>query len=170
MEFPLEMRTERALGILGKLIFDWAEDADSLPPGCREEAGRIIIEVETFHRLMQAAGLVQGDPGGAGGDYAVRVNVTEIELVRRGPERASILLPEPHVVAGLRAMTEPVDAPVVRLYKRVVDGLGDTGPARLTEARHSTEDVLYGKVRLDGDPLESFIYPNTAYYSCTQCL
>ena len=170
MDYPLEMRTERALGILGRLIFDWAEDPAHLPPGHREEAGRIVMDVGSFHQLMQAEGLVQGDPGGEGGDYAVRVNVTEVELIRRGPYRASILLPETHIVGSYRQMPAPVEAPVVRLYKRVADAHGEGGTARLGHARHSGEDVLYGKVELEGDPLEAFIYPNTAYYSCTQCL
>lgn len=170
MDYPLEMRSERALGILGRLIFDWAADPASLPDGAREEGGRIVLDVERFHALMRDQGLVQGDPGGAGGDYAVRADITGVELIRRSPERASILLPEPHIVAGYRAMTDPVAAPVVRLYKRVADAHASGGKAELTEARASGEDVLYGTVTLDGDPLEAFIYPNTAYYSCTQCL
>jgi hypothetical protein len=170
MDYPLEMRSERALGILGRLIFDWAEDPARLPPGAREEDGRIVLDVETFHGLLQREGLVQGDPGGAGGDYAVRVDITAVELIRRSPERASILLPERHVVTGYRAMTGPVEAPVVRLYKRVADAHAGGEAARLPEARASAEDVHYGTVPLAGDPLEAFIYPNTAYYSCTQCL
>ena len=170
MDYPLEMRTERALAVLGRLIFDWSEDPAKLPAGYREEGGRIVIGMEVFHQLMRAEGLVQGDPGGTGGDYAVRVGVTEIELIRRGPDRASILLPETHIVVSYRGMSEPVDAPVVRLYREVAEAHGAERPAHLTDARHSTESVLYGKVRLGGDPLETFIYPNTAYYSCTQCL
>ena len=170
MDYPLELRTERAMGILGRLIFDWAEKPTPLTPGFREETGRIVIDVETFHQLMQDEGLMRGDPGSKGGDYAVRVNVRELELFFRSPDRASILLPEMQVVKAYRGMTAPIDVPVVRLYKEVAEDYSTGGPAQLNKALESMESVIDGKVRLESDPLESFIYPNTAYYSCTQCL
>lgn len=171
MDYPLEMRTERALGILGRLIFDWAENAESLPEGCREEPGRVVIKVETFHQLMQDEGLSQGDPGDkAAGDYAVRADVREVELIRRTPERASILLPETDVVRGYRKMTAPVEVPLANLYKELAKGADGEGEVQLSPARDSGEGAIYAMVRLESDPLEAFIYPNTGYYSCTQCL
>ena len=171
MEYPLQMRTRRALGVLGRLIFDWTEDPGKLPPDARKEADRIVIELGTFRQLMDAEGLTEGDPGdGAAGDYAVRANVREVELILRNPDRASILLPEPHVVASCRAAMGPLEAPVVRLYKDLADALETGGDAALTAANSPDDPVVYGMVQLGEDPLEAFIYPNTAYYSCTQCL
>jgi hypothetical protein len=171
MEYPLEMRTRRALGVLGRLIFDWAENPARLPPEARREPGRIVIDLKSFRQVMDAEGLTEGDPGdSAAGDYAVRADVREVELIVRTPDRASILLPEPHVVTSYRGAMGPVEAPVVRLYKELADALDAGGDADLTAARGPDDPVVYGKVQLGKDPLEAFIYPNTAYYSCTQCL
>ncbi len=171
MDYPLEMRTERALGTLGRLIFDWAENARSLPQGSREEAGRVVIGVSTFHQLMAAEGLVHGDPEDKdAGDYAIRADVTEVELIRRTPQRASILLPEPQIVSYYRETTDPVEAPVVRLYKRMADAHATGTTEQLTAVTESNDHAVYGKVTLTDDPLEAFIYPNTGYYSCSQCI
>ncbi len=171
MDFPLEMRTQSALGILGRLIFDWAENPYTLPPGHRIEGDRIIFAVDVFHSLMAAEGLRHGDPGDkTKGDYAVRADIREVELIRRSAGRASILLPEPEIVATCRTMTAPVDVPLASLYKDLAEGSQNRGSVRLSPARDTGGSAIYAMVKLDSDPLETFIFPNTVYYSCTQCL
>ncbi len=165
MKNAMELRTRRASGVFGRLIREWTVEFDNTIPHDRETDGRLIIEVETLRGILTDNGLVEGDADSEDGDYHIRDDIQQIELIPRRPNRFSVLLPERDVLRSLQgqsggelrmpAVYSEVDATSGTLQ---LDQLAEEGPAAYV-------------VSLEGeDKFRKFLDPYMASYLCTQCL
>lgn len=167
---PLSIRTERGLGHLGALIRQWCLDPATRPESVSGEAGRVVMDVETFREIMKQRGLTEGDPENrASGDYALRPDIREVELIERGAGRATIVLPEEPVVRALSERApQGIEIELANIYKAVSSGPGYGGVVRVSPVVDSDKAASY-TVRIGGDVLEGFVDPHMAFYTCSQC-
>ncbi|WP_424986849.1 hypothetical protein [Microbulbifer sp. S227A] len=170
---PIELRTRKAMRVIGKLIEEWSINPDSHPEGARTELdGRLIVFSRgVFQKTLQALPEIDrlGDE-----DYILRDNIAEIELMLRRPDRFSILLPEPEAIAFQQNAVQQGLWPTVSLpmfYAEVPWDEGGDGWMPHVASPDSRDDAPAGyAVQLSGEnPLDEFLRPYLAGYCCTQC-
>ncbi len=170
---PIELRTRKALRVMGRLIEDWSVNPDSHPAGARTELdGRLIVFSRgVFQKTLEA--LPEADRL-TDEDYILREDIAEIELLLRRPDRFSILLPEPEAIAFQQNAVQQGLWPTVSLpmvYADVPwdsDNPGWAAHVQITGTRDG--DPAGYTVQLSGEnPLDEFLRPYLAGYCCTQC-
>ena len=170
MDNALQLKTRRATGVLGGLIRKWALELSPEPPMRLEGDGRWIIPVHAFRRIMKNHGLDEAKSDTDSGDYRIRDDIEEIELITRKPNRFSVLLPEAEIIRSLSEEENFARLQMATLY-------ADVDPAKpeidLKEVRSPDDDdrpATY-EVTLEGDDkFKKFLDPYMAAYVCSQCL
>ncbi|MDU9003676.1 hypothetical protein [Sedimentitalea todarodis] len=170
---PIELKTRKALRVIGGLIEAWSINPKSHPSGARTELdGRLIVFTkEAFEHSL--ANLPENDRL-TEDDYALRENIIEIELLLRRPDRFSIVLPEPEAIEFQHTALEQDLWPTVslpRMYSEVSWSSSDQDwPTPFAGGTASDSDAAGYVVQLDGEnPLDEFLRPYLAGYCCTQC-
>lgn len=170
---PMELKTRKALRVVGGLIEEWSINPKSHPAGARSElGGRLIIFTrEAFEAAL--ANLPENDRLSED-DYKLRDNIAEIELLLRRPDRFSVLLPEPEAIEFQHRALQQDLWPTVSLPMVYRDIPWDTAsedwavPVEIAEIRDN--DPAGYMVQLSGEnPLDEFLRPYLAGYCCTQC-
>lgn len=170
---PIELKTRKALRVMGRLIEDWSINPKSHPVGARTELdGRLIVFTrEAFETAL--AGLSDDDRLTAD-DYALRDNIAEIELLLRRPDRFSIVLPEPEAIKFQHRALQQDLWPTVSLpmvYGNIPwDTASPDWAVHVEIAEMRDNDPAGYMVQLSGEnPLDEFLRPYLAGYCCTQC-
>lgn len=170
---PIELKTRKALRVMGRLIEEWSIDPDSHPAGARTEFdGRLIVFPraalqKTLEGLPDADRLTEED-------YELRDNIAEIELLLRRPDRFSIVLPEPEAIEFQHRALQQDLWPTVTLPMVYGDIPWDTASqdwaVHVEIAEMRDNDPAGYMVQLSGEnPLDEFLRPYLAGYCCTQC-
>ncbi len=170
MKNAMELRTRRASGVFGRLVREWTLDFDAAVPHRQEADGRLLISVGDLRAILTENGLVEGNADDdMDGDYRIRADIEEIELIPRRPKRFSILLPEKGVLEGLQSG----DAGQLRMaavYAEVDPAKPELDLKQLRAAADDGRPATY-QVTLEGeDRFRKFLDPYMASYMCTQCL
>lgn len=174
---PCLLQTKRATGIFGALIRDWTLNTGNRPAGTFDGTDRYVVGREAFRDALHQAGLrdaehIETEGGTAEPDFALRDDVTEIELIDRKPTRFSILLPEQGMLQQLEdqisAGKGPMKINLPRLYLDVDMNGPEPSAADFNPAAEETGEANYS-VTLGENPFETFLDPHLAGYSCTQC-
>lgn len=163
---PIELRTRKAARVLGKLISLWTTDPATRPADAKPDAtGRMLVMgAESFRALMHGGidGLTLDD-----GDFTLRDDVTEVELILRTPGRASLLLPEPEAIAEQEATRG--GGGLLPGLKMTVLPSGLPG-AEAWASVGGTSDQATNQTKIEGfEALDQFLYPFMAGYMCSQC-
>ncbi|MGR3742862.1 MAG: hypothetical protein ACU0BC_01710 [Pseudooceanicola nanhaiensis] len=169
---PIELRTRKALRVVGALLDKWTTDASSRPSSASVEADGRLIVFDVADLEAQMDSLPEEDRLVPGTDYHLRDGIKQIELVLRRPDRVSFLLPEPEAMKHHHDLVNNGEMPgimLATLYRDLdkdeiekqmpvfLDGLPDEDPA--TYLVH-----VSGK-----NPLDAFLHPYLASYCCAQC-
>ncbi len=169
MKNAMELRTRKASGVFGRLIRQWTLEFDTDLPHRREPDGRLVIAAEVLRNILAEADLVEGDADGEDGDYHIRSDIEEIDLIPRQPGRFSVLMPEKDVLRALRA-EESGHLRMAAVYAEVDPAKPDLDLAQLRPADSDLRPATY-TVTFDGDDkFRKFLDPYMASYMCTQCL
>ena len=170
---PIELKTRKALRVMGGLIEDWSVNPKSHPASARTELdGRLIVFTrEAFEAVL--ADLSEEDRL-TESDYKLHDNVAEIELLLRRPDRFSIVLPDPEAIAFQHRALQQDLWPTVSLpmlYADVEWGASERDwPVPVESKTQSDDDAAGYTVQLSGEnPLDEFLRPYLAGYCCTQC-
>lgn len=174
---PIQLVSRKSMRVIGMLIEKWSLDPASRPAGARTEAdGRLIVfSADTFRNLL--AGLPDGDAleegrGPFDGDYFLREDIEEVELILRRKDRVSLLLPEPEAMAFHHKIIDQQSLPGLSLATMFYDIEKDTldqGLPAHVEASNGADPATYPMHISSGNPLDAFLRPYLAAYSCTQC-
>lgn len=174
---PIQLVTRKAMRVIGKLIEQWSLDPSSYPDGARTEAcGRlIVIPVKAFRTMLselpEADRLIEGETPMVG-DYHIHKNVLEVELLRRAPERLTLVLPDPEAMKFHRNVIAEKGMPglnLATLYHDISkDDIDRQFPAHIGKPNQS-DPATYQVHFSDEDPLDAFLRPYLAAYCCTQC-
>ena len=158
------------MGVVGGLIREWSVQPESRPAHRMEDDRHCVIGIETFLQVLAAQNLVQGEMSrDDDGDFAIRSNIREIELVLRKPDRISVLLPEQHVMTGLTGGRRPQLVRMPALYSEIDPADPDLQRHPLRPATDDQRPATY-VVTLGKDPFGTFLDPYMAAYSFSQCL
>ena len=168
MENPVTLRTKKAMGVLGRLIREWATDAASRPQHKLEDERRCVFYIDGFRAALNGAGLTEGRPDGNDGDYFIREGIDEVELLLRQPRRFSILLPEAEMIDHLQKQDGPLQVRMATLYAEVDPSEPDLGAKPIAPAVDDNGPATYD-VTLGEHPFECFLDPYMAAYVCGQC-
>ncbi|MCR9139602.1 MAG: hypothetical protein NXI27_26635 [Alphaproteobacteria bacterium] len=170
MENAFQLKTRRATGVLGMLIRQWAVDLDTRPPFRLEGDCRWIIAVEDFRDLLKSHGLEEARSETDSGDYLIRDDIEEIELITRKPNRFSVLLPEADIIRSLADSKGASQMQMATLYADVDPARPELDMGDLRDPLDDDRPATY-KVTMDGDgKFEKFLDPYMAAYVCSQCL
>lgn len=170
MENPIELRTRRAMGIVGGLIRKWSVEPECRPAHRMEGERHCVIGIDAFLQVLAEQNLKRGDMAqGDDGDFAIRGDIREIELVLRKPDRISILLPEQEVMTGMTGDTAPQIMRMPALYSDIDPADPDLQKNPLRPATDDHRPATY-VVTLGKDPFDTFLDPYMAAYSFSQCL
>lgn len=170
MENALQLKTRKATGVLGKLIRQWALDLDTRPPFRMEGDCRWIIAVEDFRSLLSDSGLVEANSQNDTGDYLIRDDIDEIELITRKPNRFSVLLPEAEIIQSLLDNEDTAQLQMASVYAEVDPARPELDLSGLRDTQEDSRPATY-KVTMEGDKkFEKFLDPYMASYVCSQCL
>lgn len=169
MENPLTLNTRKAMGVLGAMIRDWATEPATLEDVASRDGDRgWLIPVAAFHALMQKAGLTHGAPGDPNADYAVRDGVTAVEILQRGADRASLLLPEQSMMDEINGLSDGSKLRIPAFYAKT-DALGVPLGKVLMPPAIEDDRPGFHEIELGPDPLATFLDPYLAGYLCVQC-
>ncbi len=169
MENPLTLNTRRAMGVLGAMIREWATQPETLESVATRDGNRgWLIDVDAFHALMKEAKLMHGAAGDPNVDYAVRVGVKEIEILERGANRASLLLPEQSMMDEVNGFADGSSLRIPAFYADT-DASGTPLGKILTPPAVDDDRPGFHEVELGPDPLKTFLDPYLAGYLCVQC-
>lgn len=170
MENPIELRTRRAMGVVGGLIRKWSTDPDCRPAHRMEGDRHCVIGIDAFLQVLAAQNLIRGDMARDDeGDFAIRSDIREIELVLRKPDRISVLLPEQEVMTGMTGNSPPQLMRMPSLYSDIDPADPDLQNNPLRRAADDLRPATY-VVTLGKDPFDTFLDPYMAAYSFSQCL
>jgi len=175
MDNPINLRTRKASGVLGALIRSWALLRDEeLPQGFTRLSDRsFVISAEDLRAMMRGAGLTDGtrEPGQEPEpepDFWLRDDIEEVELIRRKPERASLLLPERDVMEHQERFLSDGD-PFMLPDFYLVETADKNAKAPDTPAVGEDHALAHRSVTMGKDPFRGFLDPYLALYLCTQC-
>lgn len=170
MENALQLKTRKATGVLGKLIRSWAVDLDTRPPFRVEGDCRWIIAVDDFRSLLRDNGLIEAISDTDTGDYKIRDDIDEIELITRKPNRFSVLLPEAEIIRSLADNKDAAQLQMATLYADVDPASPELDMTDLRDPQDDDRPATY-RVTMQGDQkFEKFLDPYMAAYICSQCL
>jgi hypothetical protein len=161
---PIVLKTRKAMRVLGKLAAEWAMDESTRPDNLDVIAPGRIFAVNT-QQLMDFL----SDPDRpeedrlSVEDLSFRDGVERVELIVRTPQNASILLPEPQVMASQTENKGQVTLEVPRIYDSI-DFLSDG------EQKANENYAVTFTQKDDEDALDAFLYPYLGSYICAQCI
>ncbi|GGH37977.1 hypothetical protein SAMN05444007_11048 [Cribrihabitans marinus] len=168
---PLQVWSTRAARILGRLIAAWATDPAARPANARIEGdGRLIVfPVADLRAILDA---LPPEDRLRNDELEIHPDVKEIELVLPRKDRFTVRLPDPDAIAHQKAVIARGHDPAVlmpTIYGMV--GSDATADGWLELRSDGQEDAAaVHEVRLTADdPLDLFLHPFLAGYSCAQC-
>lgn len=162
MQNPVILKTMQAHKIFGKLIRIWSLLPDEqFSKEVGQVSGRfLLIDVKNFHAILAGEKLIDQV------DYEIRDGIEHIELIKRTPNRAGFLLPEPEVLSKVQTNLKPGDVvcvPAVYGYDAATQDYEADQQAE-TACPPTHRPVVVGK-----NPLETFLDPYLSSYMVTQC-
>lgn len=174
---PIQLGTRKGMRVIGKLIEEWSLDPSAYPEGAHVEGGGrvIVFPVGAFRKLV--AELPEADRLTEGaspfeGDFHIHPNVLEIELVRRAPERLTLVLPDSEAMRHQREKVAAGEMPGLNLATIYHDinraDIEAQLPAHVGDPADG-DPATYQVHFSDEDPLDAFLRPYLAAYCCTQC-
>ena len=122
------------------------------------------MAIGDLRAILKENGLVEGrSDDELDGDYHIRPDIEEIELIPRTPKRFSILLPERKVLKGLQTQNSS-ELRMATIYADVKpDDVVDLNSVP-AHGRATYRVILEGE-----DKFSKFLEPYMASYMCTQC-
>ncbi len=160
MDNPFTLKTHKAAQVLGRLVRQWSTGELS-PPGGSGDGRTVVVDIEALRKML----LAELGPE----EFEIRDGVKELELVKRTPERFSILLPEPEVLAHQAALAQSGQPVVVNVGSLYVDmNPGDLDMNGKTSQPNPAHPASY-PVTLGKNAFDAFLDPYMGSYVTAQC-